>query len=122
MANMEHIIAGDQVVAGTQLNDRLTTVERVTQAHIITKDGQIYRRSDGITVSRSQYETTYIRDATGEDRSRLAYRDATHRAEAVLETRSLSGLQRQQIQTYKARLLDAKAIIDAALDAGEATA
>lgn len=118
MSSMEHIKPGDQVIVANYFTSTLATVERVTKTQIITINGGRYRRSDGFAVGGG----AHIRDATDEDRTRITYREATQRAEAALDTRSLSGLEQNQVQTYEARLLEAKAIIDAALDAGEATA
>lgn len=119
MSTMEHITAGDQVVVGNRFSDRLITVERVTKTQIILGNGVRYRRSDGYAVKRGRYDASRIRDATDEDRARLTYRKAVQRAEAALDTRGLSAVEQNQAQTYKARLMDAKAIIDATLDTGE---
>lgn len=119
MSNMEHIKPGDQVVVVNRVSDRIVTVERVTKTQIVVGNGVRYRRSDGYAVKRGRYDIAYIRDATDEDRARITYREATRRAEAALDTRRLSEPERNQSQTYKTRLLEAKAIIDAALDTRE---
>ena len=116
MDNMEHITAGDQVVIVNRVSDRLITVERVTKTQIIVGNGLRYRRSDGRIVNRERHTFTYIRDATDEDRTRITYRKATQRAEAALNTSRLSLVEQNQVQPYEARLLEAKAIIDAALN------
>lgn len=119
MNNMEHIKPGDQVVVVGRFSDALTTVERVTKTLIVTSDGGRWRRSDGEAVSRGRFSFTFIRGATDEDRARIPYREAARRAEAALDTSRLTKPEQRQIQPYKARLLEAKAIIDAALEAGE---
>lgn len=118
MNNMEHIKPGDQVVVVGRFSDALATVERVTKTQIVT-DGGRWRRSDGDAVSRALFAITFIRDATDEDRARITYRNATRRAEAALDTRRLSNLEQHQAQPYETRLLEAKAIIDAALNTQE---
>ena len=113
MANMEHIKAGDQVVVGNYFTSTLATVERVTKTQIVTNDGLRWRRSDGFAVGGG----AHIRDGIDEDRIRITYREATQRAAAALDTRRLSAVEQNQAQTYETRLLEAKAIIDAALNA-----
>lgn len=119
MSNMEHIKPGDQAVVVDRFRDKLITVDRVTKTQIIVGDGVRYRRSDGYAVKRGRYDTAYIRDATDEDRTLITYREAARRAEAALDTRRLSERERNQVQTYKTRLLEAKAIIDAAFGGRE---
>ena len=119
MKNMEHIADGDQVVIVGRFSDTLGTVERVTKTQIITSNGVRWRRRDGFNVGRGPFDVGYIRDATDEDRARFTYREAVRRAEAALDTRGLSGVEQNQVQPYRDRLLEAKAIIDAALDARE---
>lgn len=116
MDNMEHITPGDQVVVGTRLNDRLATVERVTKTQIILPDGSRYRRTDGNAVGRNEFNINYIREATEDDLARITYRNAVKRAEKALETHRVEGVDRYKAETYKTRLLEAKAIIDAALN------
>lgn len=119
MNSMEHIKPGDQVVVVNRVSDSLITVERVTKTQIIVGDGLRYRRSDGYAVNRGRYYVTYIRDATDEDRTRITYREATRRAEAALNTSRLSVVEQNQVQPYKDRLLEAKAIIDSAFGSRE---
>lgn len=121
MSTMEHIKHGDQVIVSTtaSVSDRLTTVDRVTKTQIIVSNGMRYRRSDGYAVNRGRYDTAYIRDATDEDRTRITYREAARRAEAALDTRGLSGVEQNQVQPYRDRLLEAKTIIDAAFGGKE---
>ena len=118
MNNMEHIKPGDQVVVVGRFSDALTTVERVTKTQIVT-DGGLWRRSDGHAVSRGRFTVTFIRDATDEDSARITYREAARRAEAALDTSRLTEPEQRQVQPYEARLLEAKAIIDAALNTQE---
>lgn len=119
MSSMEHIAAGDQVVVGNYFNNTLATVERVTKTQIIVSNGVRYRRADGFAVSRRRFDVSSIREATDEDLARLTYREAARLAESALDTRRIEGPERQKAQTYKTRLMEAKAIIDAALDVGE---
>lgn len=116
MDNMEHITPGDQVIVGNLLNDRLATVDRVTKTQIILADGSRYRRADGFAVGGNSFDRTYIREATDQDRARITYRTAVARAEGALVTRRVEGADRYKTETYKTRLLEAKAIIDAALN------
>ena len=120
MSTREHIKPGDQVVVVKNgFSYALATVGQVTKFQIVTVDGKRYRRSDGLTAGCEGANAIYIRAAIDEDIARLTYREATRRAEAALDTRRLSEPERQQSQTYKTRLLEAKAIIDAALGGRE---
>lgn len=122
MINMEHITAGDQIVIVARDFDAIATVRQITNTQIILTNGSKYWRTNGKPVSCREDDAHSIREATSEDHARITYSEATKLAESALCTSSLNGYERNQIQNYRTRLLAAKAIIDAALDAGEATA
>ena len=119
MNNVEHLKPGDQVISGSRNHDQLSTVERVTKTQVILPDGSRYRRLDGGLVGGNAWNFSYIRDATDEDRARILYREAVAEVERIMSTRQVRETDRYKSDTYKARLVAAKRIIDAALGTQE---
>lgn len=119
MNNMEHIKPGDQVLIKNRTFDSIATVERVTKTQIIFPNGTRYRRSDGVGIGRDPWSMVYIEDLTEDDILRIAYRRAVGRAERALSTRTIDHSVAAKPETYRALLVQAKAVIDAALDTKE---
>ena len=119
MNTMEHIKPGDRVLVRNRLTDGIATVERVTKTQIILSNGTRYRRWDGSEVIRGALAGGYIYDLTEEDILRITYRNAVTEAGNALSTRDLGPLAAQTLQAYKDLLLEAKSIIDSALEKDE---
>lgn len=119
MNSMEHIKPGDRVRVGNGLTDSIGTVERTTKTQIILRDGTRYRRKDGEEVGRDTWSSSYIEELTEEALLRITYRNAAARAGRALSTRNMDPTVAHTPQAYKDLLLNAKAIIDAALEKDE---
>lgn len=119
MSNMEHIKPGDHILVRNELNDGIATVERVTKTQIILTKGTRYRRSDGREIGRDTWSAGCIDDITEDDILRITYRNAVAKAERALSTRNMGHTAARTPQAYKGLLLDAKSIIDAALEKDE---
>lgn len=117
MRNMEHIKPGDRVLAGHHPSDKIATVERVTKTQIILRNGSRYRREDGREMGRDIWSRGYVHDITEDDILRITYRKAASKVIAALSTRNRDDVTVTDSGAYKKLLLDAKAIIDAALTA-----
>lgn len=115
MRSMEHIKPGDRVLAGHHPSDRIATVERVTKTQIILRSGSRYRRKDGREMGRDIWSAGYVHDITEDDILRITYRKAASKVIAALSTRNRDDV--TDSGAYKKLLLDAKAVIDAALTA-----
>lgn len=116
MSNMEHINPGDRVHVRIRLTESIATVERTTKTQIILRNGNRYRRRDGIEVGHDTWGGSYIEDLTEESVLRITYRYAVTKAGHALSTRSVDPIVTLTSQVYKDMLLNAKNIIDAALD------
>lgn len=116
MNNMEHIKPGDRVLVETRTFDSIAEVERVTKTQIIVRNGTRYRRSDGAEIGRDAWSGGYIDNLTEDDILRITYRRAVGRAERALSNRTCDPRAVSGPETYLALLLEAKAVIDAALE------
>lgn len=119
MNNMEHIKPGDRVLVKTRTFDSIAEVERVTKTQIIVRNGTRYRRTDGAKIGRDAWSVGYIDNLTEDDILRITYRRAVGRAERALSNRTIDHSAAVKPETYKALLLEAKEIIDAALNTEE---
>ena len=119
MSTMEHIKPGDRVRAADSSTDYIATVKRITKTQVILANGTRYRRRDGIEIGRDTWSAGYIDDITADDILRITYRNAATKAGRALSTRNMDHTASRTPQAYKDLLLDAKSIIDAALEKDE---